>query len=141
MTITSPQLKNLHRLLNATSLIGRKHALVYQYSHERTESSKELLYQEAHTLIMHLEGLSKNPKTEQELKLLRMRRKMMSLAHEQDWRLPNGKGGYKVDMNRLNAWCVKYGQCKKELNTHSVKELAALLTQFSTAFKTYLKAI
>jgi hypothetical protein len=53
------------------------------------------------------------------------------------WELPGGK----ADMARINAWCMKYGQYKKELNKHNEKELAHLVTQFESAYKSFLKGI
>ena len=67
----------------------------------------------------------------------RQRRKVISLAHELRWHLPGGK----VDMAKVNAWCVAYGPEKKPLNAYPVKELAKLISQLVIVRDNFLKTL
>lgn len=58
-----------------------------------------------------------------------MRRKIISMAHQIGWQLP-AYGKPKVNMEKLEGWCLKYGQFHKPLNDHNETELAKLVTQF-----------
>lgn len=65
----------------------------------------------------------------------KMRRKLISMAHTIGWQSKE-----KADMNRINKWCVQYGQFKKELNEHTYDELTHLISQFQYGpFKTKLE--
>ncbi len=147
-TIRPAQMRNLHRLLNETGLLGYKHDLVWKATGQRTESSKELTIAEADRLIKHLEKKVEKPAeavkfTERpEAKQLdKLRKKMISYAWEMDWTTRNKKGNRIADIALLDAWCIKYGQFKKSLNEHSLAELPLLITQFSKAYSSYIKAI
>lgn len=121
------QNKALHGLLNRTGLMEQKEALVMAFSNGRVKSSRELAFQEAGALITHLKSLDKSH---------RMRRKIISMAHELGWKVPGTK---KIDMNAINAWCEKYGFGKKELNQYTEQELPKLVTQFQNGpYKHYL---
>jgi len=45
----------------------------------------------------------------------------------------------KIDLPRLDAWCEKYGEFHKPLNSHSFPELCKLVTQFQKVYRTYIK--
>lgn len=61
----------------------------------------------------------------------RMRRKVISIGHELGWKKENGK----IDMVRVNEFCVKRGHGHKTLNEYSLKELPKLITQFEQLLK------
>jgi len=127
MNIQPEQIKNLHGLLNRTGLMAEKETLVLAFSNGREKSSKGLTYQEAGALITHLKSLDGSHK---------MRRKIISMAHELGWKIPGTK---KIDMEAINEWCKKYGFGKKELNEYTEKELPRLVTQFQNGpYKFYL---
>ena len=131
----NPQLnKQLHSLLNATDLTGQKSNIVHGFTDGRSDSSKELTNGEAEKMIKYLQSITAN-KDEVSNK---MRRKMISLAHEMHWHLP---GTQKIDMQQLNGWCCKFGQFKKELNKHSYDELTKLVSQFNQVYNHFLKKI
>lgn len=96
---------------------GRRHALCWEFSKERTESSKELTDSEALDIITHLEGST-----------IKMRRKLISLCYDILW--VDGSG--KADVSRLDNWCQKFGKFKKKLNDHNTGELQLLISQFET---------
>lgn len=138
--ITPPQIRRLHQLLNQASISGEdKKALVYEFSHGRGTSSKNLLMGEAQKLIKHLEGalglLATAPTPEQEDASDKMRRKMISLCHEMRWHID---GTARVDMGRLNGWCQARGFGKKVLNQYNHAELTKLLSQFKIVYSKYL---
>lgn len=141
-TITPPQNRRLHRLLNDAGIVGDdKRALVLAFTETRTGSSRELLMGEAQQLIRHLEerlGLAATaPTPEQEEASDKMRRKILSLAHEMRWELPGGK----VDMDRVNGWCQARGFGKKALNAYTHDELTKLVSQFKIMYKSHLEAL
>lgn len=109
-----------------------KAALIFSFSDGRTETTPELYFEEAHALIKWLKEELKLPDTPKD----RMARAILSLAHEMNWRI---KG--KVDINRVNTWCIKYGYLHKKFNDYDETELPTLLTQFQRANKDYHKGI
>lgn len=121
--------KHLMAMLTKTGLQGRRHAIAYDFSKGRTESSRELTDGEMLDIIHALEAGFKELDRED-----LMRKRIISMAHELDWRLPDGK----IDMKRLDNWCVAYGSFKKKLNAHKYMELIKLVSQFD---KMYLKFI
>jgi hypothetical protein len=136
---TLKQNERLHALLNEAGLLDEKATLAKQFSNGRTDRSSKLFAAECGALIDHLEaslGLTAiAPTPEQEEQAEKMRRKILSLAHEMRWQLP---GTEKVDMARVNAWCQTYTKTKKHFNHYSHKELVALVTQFKIVYKKYL---
>jgi hypothetical protein len=110
-----------------------KKVMVAGFTNGRAESSKYLLPAEADAMINHLGRLL--PKTNDDVSQ-KMRRKIISMAHELHWHLP---GTSKADMQRINNWCCKYGQYKKELDKHTYKELVNLVGQFENMYNYTLK--
>jgi hypothetical protein len=137
MNIQPHQNRILHSLLNATKMIVQKEDLVYSFTGGRSTTSKELTYQEAGALITHLKTLDAAHK---------MRRKIISMAHEMGWQVrvssPNGGSRMGADMDAVNAWCKKYSFGKKPLNEYTTRELPRLVTQFEQGpYKHYLSHI
>jgi len=131
-TVLPRNFKKLMALLTKTGLQGRRHAIVWDYSSGRTESSKELTDPETDRLIRDLEkGFKELDRSDI------MRKKIISQAHEMGWELP----GRKADMARINAWCQKSGYLHKPLNHYTYSELPGLVTQFDNVYKSFLKAI
>jgi hypothetical protein len=126
--------KQLYALLNKTGLTADKANLVAGFTEGRSESTKDLTYFEARAMIrwlqvkaeLHEDGSHK------------MRRKIISMAHEMHWHL---SGTQKVDMKRLNDWCKTYGYLAKELNKYSYKELPMLVSQFKIVYDKFLKKL
>lgn len=127
MNIQPKQNSILHGLLTSTGLMAQKRNLILGFTDGRTESSKDMTYQEAGALITHLKSLDASHK---------MRRRIIKMAHEMGWHLP---GTQKIDMDAINEWCKKYGAYHKPLNDHSATELPRLVTQFEFGpYKHYL---
>ncbi len=133
MKIQPYQLKTLHALLSSTGTMQFKREMIRDISGGRTESSRELTYQEAERIIEHLKSL--NPTISGAEK---MRKKILSFAHEMGWHtLINGE--WKIDIKSVDSWCVKYSYLKKRLNDYTYEELPKLVTQFEHGpYKHYL---
>lgn len=129
---TPKNFKKLMSLLTKTGLQGRRHAIVWQYSGERTESSKDLTTEEIDNIINDLELHFKDLDKANE-----MRRKMIAIAHDMRWELADGS----ADIKRINNWCIEKGPYKKLLNSHSIKELGIVLGVFEKVYKDYMKKL
>lgn len=146
------QNKMIHALLAQTNLTRQKANIVAGISQGRTESSKDLTDTEAQAMITYLKENIPPPVLDGlDIKADKMRKKIISYAWQMNWtikinalelaKLPSSALPYKCDMNRLNAWCEKYGYLHKKLNDYSYQELPKLLTQFENMYNDYLKNI
>lgn len=126
--------KQLHGLLTQTGLNEQKANLVTGFTAGRSDSSKDLTNEEAKQMIHYL-ATKANEHGEAANK---MRRKILSMAHEMHWHLT---GTQKVDMERLNNWCTTLGYGKKALNKYTYEELPKLVTQFEFVYKYYLSKL
>lgn len=110
--------------------------MVAGFSGGRTESSKDLLFEEAVLMIRHLEQTDPNyPAIE------KMRRKVLYYAHQMGWQKASASGKLRVDMQRVDEWCKTYGYLKKPLNNYTYKELPKLLSQIEAVYKSVLKTL
>jgi len=126
------QNKQLHLLVKELNITpDNKEELVYSFSNGRETSSANLTHAECQGLINHLRAMKSGQR--QEDKADKMRKKVLSICHEMNWKLPNGK----LDWNRINAFLYKYGYLKKTLNDYTEKELPMLITQFENLLKQY----
>jgi len=86
---------------------------------------------EATDMIKHLKELDpENAKAD------KMRKKILSMAHEMNWRV-NGK----VNMKAIDTWCRNYSYLKKSLDRYTYKELPKLVSQFESVYHHFLKSI
>lgn len=131
--MTKENNSKLHGLLNSTNLLPQKASLILGFTAGRSESSKDMTEEEALSLIAYLKDKAKET-TDTDLQNLR--RKIISIAHQMYWYLPNTR---KIDMVRINNWCTSYGKFKKELNAHSYNELVQLVTQFKVVYASYIR--
>lgn len=124
-------LKYVRQLLNREGVAFMENELSLEYSKGKTKNLSELTHEETQALISFLTGgVEKTPKE-------RMVGKILSMAHEMRWELPNGK----IDMDRLNAWCIKYNPHKKPLNDFTEEELPTVVSVFERMYKGYLSKI
>lgn len=125
--------RHLMAILTKTGMQGRRHAICWDFSKERTESSKELTNTEMLSIIEALEkGFSELDRCDV------MRKKIISMAHEMGWKLfVPGNLKSKADINKINNWCEKYGMYHKKLNAHNYKELISLVSQFEKFYETF----
>lgn len=131
---TANHLTAIRTLLSKNGMKGEdtKKEIVAAYTGGRTDSIRAMYFQEAEQLISYLKSL--DPEV---AKAEKMRKKIISMAHEMGWKLPSGK----IDMKHVNDWCIKYGHAHKTLNDYRYNELPALVTQFQAAYKEYLKKV
>jgi hypothetical protein len=139
MTITKPQIIKIKTVLRKLGLDSEMMALTY--SEERTERISLLTFKEASALIKKL-GDANNENIGGIAKYV-MPRKIISMAHELGWQLPNPENPAKpkADMKRINGWCVNYGFLHKKLNDYTKDELVPLVTQFENMYLKELKKV
>lgn len=133
-TITPPQLTAIHTLFSKNGVKEKedKQSVIKEFTNNRTASSREMTKEEAESLISHLLGEKKvDPKCD------KLRKKILSVAHEMSWKKYNGK----VDMDRINNWCKLYGMYHKNLDLHTYEELVNLVTQFDKVYKDFIKKV
>ena len=130
--ITKMQLSCIVALMAKLKLAAEKETLVSSYSDGRATSRTDLSRQEATELIRYLKSLDPD-----EVKAEKMRRKIISHAHEMAWHLP---GTQQADMRRIDNWCQKYGYKKKKLNSYTFEELPSLVTQMDEVYRTFLES-
>lgn len=85
-----------------------------------SEELEGMTYHEADRMIKSL--LGKKEKTPEE----KMKNKIISMAMTIGWLTKDDK----IDMGRLNGWCLNRGMYKKRLDDHNYTELVNLVTQF-----------
>jgi hypothetical protein len=124
----------LHGLLNKAGLMPQKADLVTSFTKGRSESSKELTNDEAKEMITYLTSITDASDAASQ----KMRRRIISMAHEMHWHLP---GTQAINMQRLNEWCENFSYDKKKLNAYTYNELPKLVTQFKIVYKDYLSKL
>lgn len=66
-----------------------------------------------------------------------LRRHIISLAYAMKWRKLLD-GVYKIDMDRVNAWCIESGFGKKPLYEYTHIELPELVSQFKKVYEHHI---
>lgn len=134
--ITHQQIRRLYFLLDQLGIRHLKNDLVMDASGGRTESARELKNLEMNELLTHLDNKLKEAKNESQpkpgsvQKMDRMRKRILSMCYSIGWTRYNPeKRRQEVDMDRLEAWLLKYGYLHKPLNDYTYMELPALVTQ------------
>ena len=129
------QSNQLHAIIGKLKLSADiKQQLVYDFTNGRETSTKEMEDHECDRLIVHLNGVARQmvqvvpvpPPRFENTKSNVMRRKIISICHEMGWKKPDNK----IDMARVNAFCIERGHQHKELDKYLEKELPMLITQF-----------
>jgi hypothetical protein len=115
-------------LLSREGLAFAQEDLAYEYSNGRTRSLEKLDYRETQNLFAQLRQPSPKDK---------MKRKILSMAHEMRWELGSGK----VDMVRLNAWCVKHTPSHTVFNSIPVKDLPKVVSIYEKMYNEFLKRL
>lgn len=133
MKRTNNQNRQIYALLNQTGLLEQKENLVHTYTDGRTHRSSEMYSNEADDLIHYLENYKKASKDKSDT----MRKKILHYAHLLKWENADGK----VNMNKVDSWCIKYGYKHKALQDHTTEELTMLVSQFERMVKQRLNSI
>ena len=119
----------MHGLLSKAGLRDQKANLVLSFTDGRSESSADLLANEADSLIKYLKSFANTSDAENT-----MRRKIIAMCHRINWTKSLGK----VDMGRLNGWCREKSYLKKNLNDYKYNELPKLVSEFTNVYKYYI---
>lgn len=120
-TITKPQLTKLHTLLNALGLIEMKKELIYNYTQGRTESSRELSFNEAKFMIWQL---SKQDPRESQIRSIKY------LGYKAGIIYGDTKDDWKMNEAKLNVFLREKGTVKKNLQNMTLEELKKVHRQF-----------
>jgi hypothetical protein len=113
--------------------------VVYHFTQGRTTSLRALTDLELHELSRSLAlQVVQQPRSKEVQSADTMRKAILRMAHEMEWELP---GTTRVDMERVNAWCIKYGHLHKKLNAYKYAELPRLVSQFEKVYEDYLKGV
>lgn len=132
--ITPIQIRIIRTILSARKLDHMKDDIILSASEGRTSSTKELYFNEAVALITTLNYDNKKEFDN----CYKMRGKILSMAHEMQWYKPGTK---KLNYDRINEWCEKFGYLHKRLDRYTYSELPKLVTQFEAVHKDFLKKI
>jgi len=118
---------------------AEKVKIVKHITRDRTSSLKDMSYNETQDIVTYLQGVTGQKAVDRpkEKPGDDMRRKIISRAHEMHWKLSNGK----VDMERVNNWCLQYSGKNKKLNHFTVAELPTLVTQFEFVYQSFLTGL
>ncbi len=120
--------------------MGQKANLVEGLTKGRTDKSSELNNVEANELIRYLRSqLPPMRHDGQKVKADKMRKKIISYAWQMNWVLDTMP--VKVNMDRVNAWAIKYGYLHKALNEYTYQELPKLVSQFENLYNSYLSGL
>lgn len=137
--ITKQQIKIAQTLLSVCHLRAQKANILLGFSDGRTEHVSELEHDEAAELIRFLQkkkfALDRKAADPHAASVDKMKRKIISMAHEMNWKTPAGR----IDMKKVNGWCVKYGHQHKALDRYTYAELPALINQFQNMYTQYIK--
>jgi hypothetical protein len=130
-TINPAQLKKLHYLLNRLGWMDEKKTIISQITSGRTQSSRELSFEEGKEL---LKQLSEYDPAE------RMKSLIFSLAYRAN--IIYGSTGLDKKLNavKLNQFLKERGAVKKDLNAMDYPELIKTHKQFEAIVKNVARA-
>lgn len=133
------QIKKARTMLSKAGLSDDKDRLVMEYTNNRTVHLSEMNHQEAQAMfdgLSALMGLKTEPKNDRSPARTKMVRKVLYMAHEMNWELPNSR---KVDMNRVNNWCMKHSPFHCKLDDVDTDDLPRLVAVFTKVYESFLK--
>lgn len=130
--MNTQQIKMVRGMLAKAGLTEYKDDLAYAHSGGRTTSLTEMTQQETNSLVTDLNAQLQTPKSPAD----KMRNKILSLAHEMKWHKP---GTRKVDMDRVNQWCVD--KFAAPLDKLAYIPLCSAVTAFVNVHTAYLRGI
>lgn len=132
-------------MLTKLHLQEMKAEMVFDVSHGRTSSTLDLVDLEMDELIRHLNTIEKelNQQTEVHKSLDKeradkMRKKVLHYCHLMRW---YKDGTTRLDWERINNFCLKFGSKHKKLNQYDIAELRTLITQFEKVYQHFLSKL
>lgn len=123
-------LKRLFFLLKKMSIEDQRKELVWEYSGERTSSTKYLRKYEFERLVEDLQNQYDDMNRKERNAADRMRKKFFHYAHLLGWETKPGE----LDYDRINGWLKKYGYLHKGINEYSIEELPRLISQIQQLY-------
>lgn len=144
MAATAKQVKYIQTMIGKLGLREEKATLVHEISGGKASHVNELSFSEASQLIVHLKKSSQSfkPKIkphpnppQREGKSQKMFNSIIRMGHQLGWKLESGK----IDMSKINAWCMSHGYLHKPMNDYTHAELPRLVQQFTMMFEEYIK--
>lgn len=138
--ITKAQIIAINTAISKKGLKDEKKKMISDVSNGRVESTSDLFFDEAHSLLMFLNADTDNKQE----KIDKQVRKIFAIAYDLKWitekPVVNGSGKIekKKDYSVLYKWVNDYGYLKKELREYDEKELPALITQLQKVAGYYL---
>jgi hypothetical protein len=153
MLRTKTQNSRLHALITKLGIDDEaKEELVYNFTGTREKSTSRMEVSECQNLINYLQAVANNGngnitasgkplpeslRTGANAASDKMRKKILSICHEMNWKLDNGK----INWNSLNDYLLKYGYLHKLLDDYKEAELPTLVTQFENLLKAFYKKL
>lgn len=128
--IHTQYIRRVHAALAKRGMMDDKKDLVQRFTNGRETSSRKMTSGELRNMLDHLNGKS-TPNMAGD----KMRKAIISMAHQMGWELPGGV----ADMPRIDAWCIKYGKYHQPLNAHTIPELQDITTQFNKAYQDHIR--
>jgi hypothetical protein len=126
MKISAAQITKLHVLLNQLGWINDKKEIISNYTNARTESSKDLSFDEAKYLIQQI--CEHDPRE-------RLKSLVFSLAYRAGIIYGSSNDDKKINAAKLNLFLLERGAVKKELNKLTYAELIKVHRQFEAIVK------
>lgn len=123
--ITKPQLQKLHILLRSLGWLEDKKGIIMYITHNRTDSSRELTYEEAKDLIKQL--ADKDP-------VEVLRDAIFKTAYSCGITYGDTREDHKMNLAKINMFCRERGTVKKDLYKQTYEELAKTLKQFKAIY-------
>lgn len=127
----------IEKKLQSIGFDGTREQLILQFTSGAKSGLRQLTPAEYKSFIDWLNAFMKGtvPVRAQDTET-RMRRKIIALFCQMGW-----TNGPKADMERINAWCEKYGKLHKRLNDYHGADLTKLVTQVQDVYTTFLARI
>lgn len=136
----APKLRQLMAIFNQKGLDEEaQRDLIHTHTNGRTQSKREMTNHEAQLLINNLNQGYVRPQPQQQKTLPgdRQRKKIIGLFRSMGWE----KDG-KADMERIQAWIVKYGKYNPaKLNQYDLNDLPALVSQVEIFYQDYIRSL
>lgn len=127
--ITVAQLRLLHLQLRNAGLTNDRKEIISEYTHGRTDSSRELTSEEARQLIGVLCG---NDKRQKEIKAI------WRLAFEMGFIYGNSRNDCRMNAAKLDSFCLSRGTVKKPLARQSLTEIRRTHRQFERMYSAFI---
>lgn len=115
MTITPNQLKGIHAAIKRLKLEKNKKDLVFSFSKENSDSTKDLTRAQAQELLDYLNNKIEPNECDKK------RKRLIGMSF-----------GIGANTEFVKAWCEKYGVFgkKKKFNEYDSRELSGLIAKF-----------